>query len=110
MFHSRMNFPAMVLQRCGHIVLEYCFMQLLVELLLKAYERCDNEQIIMTFVFEFQLTIVMPLMTGPVLFGSHVVSVMVWLIFAVLYGSTMHCGYNLPFLPSGEYHYYHHLK
>ncbi|KAL8212119.1 UNVERIFIED_CONTAM: hypothetical protein K2H54_038146, partial [Gekko kuhli] len=51
-----------------------------------------------------------PLLIGPVLLGSHAVSVMAWLSIVLLFGSLSHCGYNLPFMPSAEFHDYHHLK
>ncbi|XP_015272555.1 PREDICTED: fatty acid hydroxylase domain-containing protein 2 [Gekko japonicus] len=50
------------------------------------------------------------LLIGPVLLGSHVVSVMAWLSLVLLFGSVSHCGYDLPLLPSAKFHDYHHLK
>ncbi|XP_077182560.1 fatty acid hydroxylase domain-containing protein 2 [Paroedura picta] len=54
------------------------------------------------------ITSMIPVLTGPVLLGSHVVSFMTWLTLTVLYGSITHCGYSL--FPSTEFHDYHHLK
>ncbi|XP_060096261.1 fatty acid hydroxylase domain-containing protein 2 [Heteronotia binoei] len=56
------------------------------------------------------ISVMIPLLTGPVLLGSHVVSIMAWLVLTILFGSVSHCGYNLPLLPSSEFHDYHHLK
>ncbi|KAH0629874.1 hypothetical protein JD844_012325, partial [Phrynosoma platyrhinos] len=52
----------------------------------------------------------LPVITGPVLLGSHVTSTTVWLCLALLATSVSHCGYHLPFLPSPEFHDFHHLK
>ncbi|KAL8212122.1 UNVERIFIED_CONTAM: hypothetical protein K2H54_038168 [Gekko kuhli] len=35
---------------------------------------------------------------------------MAWLSLVLLVSSVIHSGYNLPFLPSAEFHDYHHLK
>uniref|UniRef100_A0A8C3F3L5 Fatty acid hydroxylase domain containing 2 n=2 Tax=Chrysemys picta bellii TaxID=8478 RepID=A0A8C3F3L5_CHRPI len=52
----------------------------------------------------------LPLLVGPIILGSHVASIMVWLCLAILATSISHCGYHLPFLPSPEFHDFHHLK
>uniref|UniRef100_A0A8C8VFU0 Fatty acid hydroxylase domain containing 2 n=1 Tax=Pelusios castaneus TaxID=367368 RepID=A0A8C8VFU0_9SAUR len=52
----------------------------------------------------------LPLLVGPIVLGSHVASIMVWLCLAILATSISHCGYHLPFLPSPEFHDFHHLK
>ncbi|XP_032303345.1 fatty acid hydroxylase domain-containing protein 2 isoform X4 [Coturnix japonica] len=52
----------------------------------------------------------LPVMTGPMLMGSHVVSITVWFSLALITTSISHCGYHLPFLPSPEFHDFHHLK
>nr|XP_016850569.1 PREDICTED: fatty acid hydroxylase domain-containing protein 2 isoform X2 [Anolis carolinensis] len=52
----------------------------------------------------------LPAIAGPVLLGSHVTSTTVWLCLALLASSVSHCGYHLPFLPSPEFHDFHHLK
>ncbi|CAI5766817.1 fatty acid hydroxylase domain-containing protein 2 isoform X3 [Podarcis lilfordi] len=52
----------------------------------------------------------LPVMTGPILMGSHVTFIMVWHSLAFLATTISHCGYHLPFLPSPEFHDYHHLK
>nr|XP_060621505.1 fatty acid hydroxylase domain-containing protein 2 [Anolis sagrei ordinatus]XP_060621506.1 fatty acid hydroxylase domain-containing protein 2 [Anolis sagrei ordinatus]XP_060621507.1 fatty acid hydroxylase domain-containing protein 2 [Anolis sagrei ordinatus]XP_060621508.1 fatty acid hydroxylase domain-containing protein 2 [Anolis sagrei ordinatus]XP_060621509.1 fatty acid hydroxylase domain-containing protein 2 [Anolis sagrei ordinatus]XP_060621510.1 fatty acid hydroxylase domain-containing len=52
----------------------------------------------------------LPVIAGPVLLGSHVTSITVWLCLALLATSVSHCGYHLPFLPSPEFHDFHHLK
>ncbi|NXF90821.1 FXDC2 protein, partial [Eubucco bourcierii] len=52
----------------------------------------------------------LPVMTGPMILGSHIVSIAVWFSLALITTSISHCGYHLPFLPSPEFHDFHHLK
>ncbi|XP_061858581.1 fatty acid hydroxylase domain-containing protein 2 isoform X2 [Colius striatus] len=52
----------------------------------------------------------LPAMTGPMVLGSHIVSIALWFSLALLTTSISHCGYHLPFLPSPEFHDFHHLK
>ncbi|XP_062443250.1 fatty acid hydroxylase domain-containing protein 2 isoform X2 [Rhea pennata] len=52
----------------------------------------------------------LPVMTGPMIMGSHIASVTVWFSLALLTTSISHCGYHLPLLPSPEFHNFHHLK
>ncbi|GFG34542.1 hypothetical protein Cfor_11895 [Coptotermes formosanus] len=53
---------------------------------------------------------VLPLFLGPLIMGSHVATVWVWLSLAILITLNDHSGYHLPFLPSPEPHDFHHLK
>ncbi|XP_005147228.2 fatty acid hydroxylase domain-containing protein 2 isoform X2 [Melopsittacus undulatus] len=59
---------------------------------------------------EHILSNMLPAMTGPMLMGSHIVSIVVWFSLALVTTSISHCGYHLPFLPSPEFHDFHHLK
>ncbi|XP_054834091.1 fatty acid hydroxylase domain-containing protein 2 [Eublepharis macularius] len=59
---------------------------------------------------EHVISNMLPVVTGPVLLGSHITSVMAWFSLALLATSVSHCGYHLPFLPSPEFHDFHHLK
>ncbi|NXV75232.1 FXDC2 protein, partial [Atlantisia rogersi] len=59
---------------------------------------------------EHMLSNTLPVMTGPMLMGSHIVSIAVWFSLALIITSISHCGYHLPFLPSPEFHDFHHLK
>ncbi|XP_052613516.1 fatty acid hydroxylase domain-containing protein 2-like isoform X4 [Peromyscus californicus insignis] len=52
----------------------------------------------------------LPVMVGPLAMGSHLSSITVWLSLALIITTISHCGYHLPFLPSPEFHDYHHLK
>uniref|UniRef100_A0A8I5ZS99 Fatty acid hydroxylase domain containing 2 n=1 Tax=Rattus norvegicus TaxID=10116 RepID=A0A8I5ZS99_RAT len=52
----------------------------------------------------------LPVMVGPLAMGSHLSSITVWLSLVLIVSSITHCGYHLPFLPSPEFHDYHHLK
>ncbi|XP_053318941.1 fatty acid hydroxylase domain-containing protein 2 [Spea bombifrons] len=52
----------------------------------------------------------LPSMVGPMLMGSHVTTIMLWFSLALVVTTISHCGYHLPFLPSPEFHDFHHLK
>ncbi|XP_029439989.1 fatty acid hydroxylase domain-containing protein 2 [Rhinatrema bivittatum] len=52
----------------------------------------------------------LPPMVGPMILGSHVATIMLWFCLALLSTTISHCGYHLPFLPSPEFHDFHHLK
>ncbi|XP_005988377.1 fatty acid hydroxylase domain-containing protein 2 [Latimeria chalumnae] len=52
----------------------------------------------------------LPPMMGPIILGSHVATTMLWFSLALLITTISHCGYHLPFLPSPEFHDFHHLK
>lgn len=53
---------------------------------------------------------VLPLSLGPLIMGSHVLTVWLWLSLSLLVTLNDHSGYHLPFLPSPEPHDFHHLK
>ncbi|NXN93863.1 FXDC2 protein, partial [Rhinopomastus cyanomelas] len=59
---------------------------------------------------EHILSNTLPVMTGPMVMGSHIVSIATWFSLALITTSISHCGYHLPFLPSPEFHDFHHLK
>ncbi|KAM9373599.1 fatty acid hydroxylase domain-containing protein 2 [Phaethornis superciliosus] len=59
---------------------------------------------------EHILSNTLPVMTGPMLMGSHIVSITAWFSLALIASSISHCGYHLPLLPSPEFHDFHHLK
>uniref|UniRef100_A0A8C0B0X5 Fatty acid hydroxylase domain containing 2 n=1 Tax=Buteo japonicus TaxID=224669 RepID=A0A8C0B0X5_9AVES len=59
---------------------------------------------------EHILSNTLPVMTGPMIMGSHIVSIAAWFSLALITTSISHCGYHLPFLPSPEFHDFHHLK
>ncbi|KAF3828244.1 hypothetical protein GH733_004941 [Mirounga leonina] len=50
------------------------------------------------------------LMVGPIVMGSHLSSITMWFSFALIITTISHSGYHLPFLPSTEFHDYHHLE
>ncbi|XP_004076095.1 fatty acid hydroxylase domain-containing protein 2 [Oryzias latipes] len=52
----------------------------------------------------------LPVMIGPVLLGSHLSTTCMWYCVALISTTISHCGYHLPFLPSPEFHDFHHLK
>ncbi|XP_029028429.1 fatty acid hydroxylase domain-containing protein 2 [Betta splendens] len=52
----------------------------------------------------------LPVMTGPLIMGSHLSTTALWYCLALVSTNISHCGYHLPFLPSPEFHDFHHLK
>ncbi|XP_044520412.1 fatty acid hydroxylase domain-containing protein 2 isoform X1 [Gracilinanus agilis] len=59
---------------------------------------------------EHMVSNMMPAMLGPLVMGSHLSSITMWFSLALVVTTISHCGYHLPFLPSPEFHDYHHLK
>lgn len=53
---------------------------------------------------------IMPVLIGPLIMGSHLMTVWMWICMAITSTQISHAGYHLPFLPSPEAHDYHHLK
>ncbi|XP_039265962.2 fatty acid hydroxylase domain-containing protein 2-like [Styela clava] len=51
-----------------------------------------------------------PVMCGPLLYGSHIATAYLWVLIANLNTTNAHSGYHFPFFPSNEAHDYHHLK
>lgn len=52
----------------------------------------------------------LPIMVGPLLLGSHPAVIWLWVFLATLTVLIHHSGYHLPFLPSPQFHDFHHLK
>ncbi|XP_034462377.1 fatty acid hydroxylase domain-containing protein 2 [Hippoglossus hippoglossus] len=52
----------------------------------------------------------LPVVLGPMILGSHVTTTSLWYCLVLLSTTISHCGYHLPFLPSPEFHDFHHLK
>jgi methylsterol monooxygenase len=59
---------------------------------------------------EHVISNVMPLFLGPLIMGSHVATILLWLTLAIMITLNDHSGYHLPFFPSPEPHDFHHLK
>ncbi|KAB0793191.1 hypothetical protein PPYR_12811 [Photinus pyralis] len=53
---------------------------------------------------------IVPVWLGVFIMGSHVATAYLWIGLALLATLHSHSGYHLPFLPSPEFHDYHHLK
>uniref|UniRef100_H2YNZ9 Fatty acid hydroxylase domain-containing protein n=1 Tax=Ciona savignyi TaxID=51511 RepID=H2YNZ9_CIOSA len=51
-----------------------------------------------------------PILVGPLIFGSHVTTMWLWMAVALINTSNSHSGYHFPSFPSAEQHDYHHLK
>ncbi|CAC5401782.1 FAXDC2 [Mytilus coruscus] len=52
----------------------------------------------------------MPVISGPIIMGSHLATAWVWYLIALVSTTISHCGYHFPFLPSPEAHDFHHQK
>lgn len=59
---------------------------------------------------ELLLSNFLPLVTGPLLCGSHPVTSWLWYSVAVVVTVIHHSGYHFPGLPSPQFHDYHHLR
>ncbi|KAM9331779.1 fatty acid hydroxylase domain-containing protein 2 [Pholidichthys leucotaenia] len=59
---------------------------------------------------EHVLSNLLPVVIGPVILGSHISTTSMWYCIALISTTISHCGYHLPFLPSPEYHDFHHLR
>lgn len=57
-----------------------------------------------------QLSNLLPVVIGPVILGSHISTTSMWYCVALISTTISHCGYHLPFLPSPEFHDFHHLR
>ncbi|KAG8008511.1 Fatty acid hydroxylase domain-containing protein 2 [Nibea albiflora] len=57
-----------------------------------------------------QFSNMLPVVAGPIILGSHLCTTTLWYCLALVSTSISHCGYHLPFLPSPEFHDFHHLK
>ncbi|KAF5280502.1 hypothetical protein FQA39_LY18047 [Lamprigera yunnana] len=53
---------------------------------------------------------IIPILLSVFIMGSHVATSYLWLVLAIFATLHTHSGYHLPFLPSPEFHDYHHLK
>ncbi|XP_017275425.1 fatty acid hydroxylase domain-containing protein 2 isoform X2 [Kryptolebias marmoratus] len=59
---------------------------------------------------EHVISNMLPVVIGPVLLGSHITTSSMWSCLALVSTTISHCGYHLPFLPSPEFHDFHHLR
>nr|XP_020491207.1 fatty acid hydroxylase domain-containing protein 2 [Labrus bergylta] len=59
---------------------------------------------------EHVISNMLPVVLGPVILGSHLSTTSMWYCLAFISTTISHCGYHLPFLPSPEFHDFHHLK
>ncbi|XP_037543211.1 fatty acid hydroxylase domain-containing protein 2 [Nematolebias whitei] len=59
---------------------------------------------------EHVISNLMPVVAGPVILGSHITTTSMWYCLALVSTTISHCGYHLPFLPSPEFHDFHHLR
>ncbi|GFS87409.1 fatty acid hydroxylase domain-containing protein 2 [Nephila pilipes] len=59
---------------------------------------------------EHVLSNIVTVIPSFIILGSHVSVWWFWFCIALLFTLNSHCGYNFPFMPSPEYHDYHHMK
>ncbi|CAL1287171.1 unnamed protein product [Larinioides sclopetarius] len=57
---------------------------------------------------EHVITNMMPVLLGPLLLGSHMITIWSWLILVIFSTLTLHSGFHFPYLPSPEAHDFHH--
>jgi methylsterol monooxygenase len=63
--------------------------------------------------FEMLLANVIPLFVGIILMNSHIYTLIVWVIFAILGTQTHHCGYDWPWMKldhQPSFHDFHHQR
>ena len=59
---------------------------------------------------EFVVGNILPVLAGPVLARSHIVVLWAWLLVSMAATMLGHSGFHLPFLPSNEFHDFHHKR
>jgi len=59
---------------------------------------------------EHTLSNLLPVIAGPLIFGAHPLLCWLWIGAAIFTTTFSHSGYHFPFMPSPEFHDYHHLK
>ncbi|XP_068600494.1 fatty acid hydroxylase domain-containing protein 2 [Brachionichthys hirsutus] len=59
---------------------------------------------------EHVISNMLPVAIGPVILGSHLTTTTLWYCLAFFSTTISHCGFHLPFLPSPEFHDFHHLR
>ncbi|XP_071807368.1 fatty acid hydroxylase domain-containing protein 2-like [Asterias amurensis] len=60
--------------------------------------------------FEHVVGNLTPMVAGPLIVGSHIMTLWVWFALGMFSSLLAHSGYHLPFMPSNEAHDFHHLK
>eukprot|EP01136_Pigoraptor_vietnamica_P029353 Opistho-1_new@87445 len=59
---------------------------------------------------EFFLSNLFPIIIGPLVMGSHLLTMWLWFSLAIIVTVNVHSGYHFPLMPSPEFHDFHHLK
>uniref|UniRef100_A0A8D3A3V3 Fatty acid hydroxylase domain-containing protein n=1 Tax=Scophthalmus maximus TaxID=52904 RepID=A0A8D3A3V3_SCOMX len=59
---------------------------------------------------EHVISNMLPVVMGPMVLGSHLATTSLWYCLVLWSTTISHCGYHLPFLPSPEFHDFHHLR
>jgi len=59
---------------------------------------------------EHLFSFLLPMFVGPLLMGSHLAVMLVWMIMGTFNAVNSHCGLHLPFMPSPEAHDFHHQR
>eukprot|EP01137_Pigoraptor_chileana_P008251 Opistho-2@54813 len=59
---------------------------------------------------EFFLSNLFPIILGPLIMGSHLLTMWLWFSMAIIVTVNVHSGYHFPLMPSPEFHDFHHLK
>ncbi|XP_064405935.1 fatty acid hydroxylase domain-containing protein 2-like isoform X2 [Halichondria panicea] len=59
---------------------------------------------------EYVFSNLLPVVIGPCVTGSHVTVAWFFYTVVIFFTTLNHCGYHFPFLPSNEFHDFHHAK
>jgi len=59
---------------------------------------------------EYLLSNLLPVVIGPCIAQSHVLFAWFWYSLIIFFTTVNHSGYHFPFLPSSEFHDFHHAK
>ncbi|KAK9694876.1 hypothetical protein K7432_013253 [Basidiobolus ranarum] len=51
-----------------------------------------------------------PLLAGPLIMNSHMITVWIWLVLGIMNAVNSHCGFALPGMPSPLAHDFHHQQ
>jgi methylsterol monooxygenase len=59
---------------------------------------------------EYVISNIVPVIAGPMITQAHTLTSSLWVVIATFVTVVHHSGYHLPWLPSSEFHDFHHLK
>jgi len=57
---------------------------------------------------EYIISNILPVMIGPLLCKSHIITIWIWILISLFNAMTVHSGYKIFFIPNSTKHDYHH--